>query len=273
MKNTVLRAAAVLAAVLVLALPLVAQARTRYPDVSGTVTDAAGVLSESLVQDLTELPDRLDDAGINGKLYVVAVDFLDGETAQDYAKALFTRANLGDEDVLLLGAAGEDAYAVTAGQSALRKLGAAKLNDLCVSSGFASQFAGQQYDAAFAAYATAYAAYAGEKYGASVSVTGLFGQTAAAQTDEGSSWSDVYHQVMDTLTQPAQTAPVTQTARTEGVERLTPLGWVVLVVLVMLIFGQNQTARKARKAIGCGCSPLGYVLSMLGLGALIKRKK
>lgn len=274
MKNTLLRAAALLAALVLLALPMAAQARTRYPDLTGTVTDAAGVLSDSLIKDLTALPDRLDDADVNGKLYVAVVDFLDGETAQAYADALFAKANLDKDDVLLLGAAGEDAYAVAAGSRALKTLGATKLNDLCVSSGFATLFENQQYDAAFAAYAPAYAEYAAAKAGERVDVTGLFGQTAAPQAaDTGASFADIYQEILSDMTAAATPQPVHTPARDADSEGLTPFGWIVLVLLVMLIFGQSDPARKARKRVGCGCSPLGYVIGALGLGSLLKRRR
>lgn len=280
MKNLGLRTVAVLAALMLIALPLCAQAKTRYPELRGTVTDDAGVLSESVCQDLVTLQERLDDADVDVRLYVAVVHFLDGETVQAYADAVFAKANLGEDDVLVLGAAGEDAYAVSAGKDALRELGSGKLNDLFVSSGFASLFATQQYNAAFGAYATAFAKYAGERADETVSVSGLFGQTAQ-QPSELEQSSTLYNGVTSfddflySLIGGEPGATATQTAAPTARERqperegLTPLGWVVLVLLVMLIFGQSDGARRARKVAGCGCSPLGYLVGVLGLGKLL----
>ena len=49
---------------------------------------------------------------------------------------------------------------------------------------------------------------------------------------------------------------------------ITAGGWIVLVVLAWLVLGR-KTRRRWRS--GCGCSPLGWLISLLGLGFLFKR--
>ena len=283
MKKFAFRAVALAAALMVLCLPLCAQAKTRYPALRGTVTDDAGVLSESVRQDLVTLQERMDDADVDVKLYVALVHFLDGEEAQAYADAVFAQSGLDEDAVLVLGAAGEDRYAVSAGKDALKLLQAARLNDLFVSSGFATQFKGQQYNAAIGQYAVALARYAGERADETVNVAGLFGeateQPQPAEDETGALYNGVtsFDEFLSTLiatesTRPQPTARP-ETHREEESGGLSPLGWIVLVLLVMLLLGQSDSARRARRRVGCGCSPLGYLFSALGISALLRRRK
>jgi len=45
---------------------------------------------------------------------------------------------------------------------------------------------------------------------------------------------------------------------------------MVLIILVVIMLRQ-QSKRKWRKRMGCGCSPLGWIVSLLGLGFLFNR--
>ena len=59
-------------------------------------------------------------------------------------------------------------------------------------------------------------------------------------------------------------------------------GWIVLAIIIAIIFGQSDPVRRARRqggrnyrSYGCGCSPLGWLVSLFGINVLIDsfRKK
>ena len=136
---------------LLLALtPLSALSAARMPACRGAVTDDANVLSAQTAADLAEYAARLEDeTGI--ALHVALVHFLDGVEVQSYANTLFDLWELGSEHLLIVGAAGEDVFAASAGSAVVDKLGGSSLENLLfTSSSFSALFRSQQYDAAFA---------------------------------------------------------------------------------------------------------------------------
>ena len=50
---------------------------------------------------------------------------------------------------------------------------------------------------------------------------------------------------------------------------LTAGGWIVLLILISILFRKNKGDRRG---CGCGCSPLGWVLSLLGLEFLFDNR-
>ena len=55
---------------------------------------------------------------------------------------------------------------------------------------------------------------------------------------------------------------------------LTAGGWIVLIILIMIVLRQNKRDRRRRRErrSGCGCSPLGWIIGLLGLGFLFDRE-
>ena len=114
------------------------------------------------------------------KLHVALVNFLDGMEVKTYARQLFQRWELGGDDLLLLGAAGEDSFAAVMGSNVEKKLGASNAENLLyTSSSFATLFQSQQYDAAFASFSEALNDLLERQYNQ------LFAEVPAAQVSKG----------------------------------------------------------------------------------------
>ena len=144
-----------LAVLLACLTPVAGLANARMPQRRGALTDDADVLGAQVAADVAEYARRLEDeTGIG--LHVVLVHFLDGLDARSYANDLFSAWALGEDDLLLLGAAGEDSFAVALGDDVAGKLGRTNAENLLyTSSHFSALFKSQQYDAAMAAFAEA----------------------------------------------------------------------------------------------------------------------
>lgn len=250
MKSRVIALLLLLLLLLLLALPPAAMAANRYPTLDGTVTDNAGALSAVTLQDIVKYQALLEDADVDIELHVVMVHFLDGESAQSYAQAVFDREKLGSKALLLLGAVGEDRFACVLGSKVQKKLSDSSMQAMLYASGFAEQFQAQQYTAAFGQFFAALSEQVDEKYGEKLNTAGLFGVTAVqaqAQTaQQSTSYAQVLSDFLSDYTQNAKEHNYTpqQNKTSEG---LTPAGWIVLVVLILLIFSQSDPARKARR--------------------------
>ena len=288
MKTSIWKALAAWTLALLLALSAGAAAlgEARYPTLGGTLTDDANALSQSMARDITAYAAQVEsDTGL--KLHVALVLFLDGESVQTYADTLFTRWELSTEDVLLLGAAGEDTFALSAGTEARAHLSDTSLKGLLYASGFADAFRGQRYDAAMGSFFVALNDLLNKQYDADMKLGSLFAayqpaaQTDAATATAGASVGDVVQSVVDTTsslwnsTMNAITGNVqdyqTYQDSNDDTHGLTPMGWIVLAVIVLIIVGQSEPMRRARRRGGCGCSPIGWILGGLGFGALWSR--
>ncbi len=283
-------AAAVLAASLLLGGTAFAQAR--YPSRAGVLTDDANALTQSMAADIASYAaDVEDETGV--RLNIALVHFLDGESVQGYADALFARWALGENDLLVLGAAAEDTFAVSVGTSLARKLSAGNVKTLLYATGFDTAFQTQQYDAAFGRFLVGLNELIHKQFGESIRLGRRFeayqsqaaGESAAAQkpsmgesignmvqgmVDATSSlWSSTSNTVKESVTD-------YQAYRDQRDERrggLSTSGWIVLGVIALIVFGQSEPARRARRRGGCGCGPLGWIFGLLGLGALFGRKR
>ena len=54
-------------------------------------------------------------------------------------------------------------------------------------------------------------------------------------------------------------------------EGLTAGGWIVLIILIFIVMRQSRPLKhgpRKRRRSGCGCSPLGWLIGLLGLGFL-----
>lgn len=270
MKKNVIR---ILCLCLAVMLPACALAAARMPAMRDVVTDDADVLGQQTAADIAEYAQKVQEK-TDISIHVAIVHFLDGLDAQTYANQLFEKWALGDDDLLLLGAAGEDSFATALGKNVQKKLGKNNAENLMyTSSSFSGLFRGQQYDAAFNAYFKAMNTLIGKQLNQEIRLGKLFGSvdTASTDTDYGSQlWSEVMQNIYDT-SESHQEYQMEYKQKSNG---MSAGEWIVLVILIGIVFSQSKPARKGRqnrnyRQYGCGCSPLGWLLSLFGINVLI----
>lgn len=249
---------------LMLLLPVSAFAQARMPERHGTVTDDANVLSAQTASDLSAYAEKLYDQADIG-LHVAIVHFLDGMDVQSYANALFAKWELGDGDLLLLGAAGEDTFATALGADVQKRLGTANAENLMfTSSSFAYQFSTQQYDAAFASWCVALNTLVEKQLDETIRMDGLFGQTAPSPVQHvqnyGSElWGDIMQSISESNEDYFEHLEERWDSDDDG---LSAGGWIVLIILVMIMLRRNKYEK--RKKPGC----IGWIFSLLGINLL-----
>jgi hypothetical protein len=292
--KTIWESVIALALVFALLACVPALGEARYPEASGVLTDDANALSQSTAQDIDDYADKVESA-VSVNLHVALVLFLDGETAQTYADTLFTRWELGDDDLLLLGAAAEDTFAVTAGDAVETKLSANSLKSLLYSSGFSDAFTGQKYDAAFGLFFVSFNDLLEKKYDTTISLGNLFADYQTAEPSETESSTSTTTTVQDAVQDAVQSVVDSTsklwTSSRDSVENSVQDyqdyydrqssesggfgggGWIVLVLIALILFGQGRAARHGRENSGCGCSPIGWIIGGLGLGSLFNRRR
>lgn len=231
-----------------------AVAEPRYPNHKAVVCDDAVVLSASIDSDLTALNRMLDDL----RVYVVTVDFLDGESLASYGTGLRERWGLGDKDLLLLMAVGEDRYGFFPGKNWF----AQQQLDKLLSVYFAQPFLGQDYNAAVAALMPALAEEVGKVYGRRINLDGMFGVTASASAD---TWLQRAMEKLERL----DGENVRHGDKQDG----TGIGFgkvLVTVLLLLVLFGNRKGKRyyHGRR----GCFPFVPLLTVFGLWKLWGRK-
>ena len=249
MKKTALA----LALFLLCALPLGAMA-VHFPEKgTGAVTLSSGYsFSQSVYEDLNAFADRIySRTGL--KLTIAIIYFWDGLQPGDYALELFERWELGEKDLLLVCAEAEKGCAIAKGSAVTEMLGNGPENllyDASVSTGLQEG----NLDTALTAYCHSFAELNG--LGGALDTEGLF-QSGASQDEPQ-------------VTAAPTARPKTSSDSEEG--GLTPVGWFLLVVIVLIVISQSDPVRKSRNGQGgCGCSPLGWLLGGFGLSGLISR--
>lgn len=259
-----------LVAMLVLFVCLPACAAPRYPERQGGTTDAAAVLSQSTLRDLATYAQRLkDETDID--LFVVTVDFLDGETLSSYGEGLFAQWKLDDDSLLLLLAVGEDKFATFSGKDVTRRL-SRQVQDKLLSTSLEGPFLRQAYDEAIANFIPALTQEINKAFNADVSVGGLFGQ-AGSESLSVEEWADEWARRWDAA-HDEEPAPDSVGDRVTREDKSTgfSLGKVLLTVfLLMVIFGNFSDRRGRhgrRRGCGCGCAPFSSILAALGLWKL-----
>ena len=259
---------AILLSLSLLLAPLDALGALRMPECRGTVTDDANVLAAQSIADLNSYAQKLAEK-TDITLHVALVHFLDGAEVQSYANTLFDLWELGSEDMLLLGAAGEDSFATVMGSAVQKVLGATNAENLMfTSSEFSPLFRTQQYDAAIAAYCTALNELVHKQTGESIRMDGLFGQTAPDPIQQvqqyGSAlWSDVMQSISE-----SSESYLAHHEREEREENgLTAGGWIVLIVLIVIMTRQSKAQKRYGRRRRSGC--LGWILGLFGFNILI----
>lgn len=245
-----------------LLMPALALGAARMPEMRGSVTDAANVLSGETAADLAAYAQRAEEkTGL--KMYVAIVHFLDGMDAQSYANELLEGWELDDDAMLLLGAAGEDGFATALGSEAAKKLGKANVESLMyTSSQFGALFRAQRYDEAFTAYCTALNALISKELDVKIRMDGLFGQSGASGTQTAQSYtSELWNEVMTAITDSSETDSDRYERHAREEHGLTAGGWIVLLVLAVILFRQNRRDhRQERRGGGC----LSWIFGLFG---------
>ena len=236
-----------------LALPLCSFADVRMPELRSNINDSADVLSAAMNADLATFSKNVTKkADID--LYMATVHFLDGMEVQLYADELFAKWGLDEKDILLVGAAGEDSFALHMGAAVEEKLGRTNVDNLLyISSEFAQLFRTQQYDAAYASFCISLNLLLEKQTGNSVRIDGLFSNAALTLQEQISAYSEeLWSDVRDSIDR----STVIYRDRYDREEReqdgMTAGGWLVLAVLIIVLFRQSKKDRNVKK--GCsGC--------------------
>ena len=217
----------------VLMLSCTAFAEPRYPERNGVATDHAGVLSARMLEDLRTLDDRLDHADAL-RIRIVTVDFLDGQDIDVYARTLFDRWHLDDEDILLLIAVGEESFTLFLGEeaAALLQPGTA---EAILRSTFTEPYLDQQYDAALAAFIPGLVNEIGLVCGERIRTDDLFRSTSASLI---SNWASL----LPTADDPADKESFL--TREDKVSGFSLLKVILIVVLLLLVFGSFRKTRR-----------------------------
>lgn len=253
----------------------------RFPQQRGSVTDDTNVLTEAMRKDIAEFAGlSTSQAGV--QIQVVLVHFLDGLSPQEYAKKLFERWNLSGQDFLLLGAVGEDSFASVSGGDVKQGFSDSNAQSLLYTSKFSELFKQQRYDEAFARYFLAFADMMEKQMDAKISLGNLFAayhkQEISATADDRalnaavsgavSKGSQMWSDAIESIGSSVRDYDNYHERKERDGNGLTPAGWIVLVILLMIIFGQKDPSRRGKRR---GCSPLGWILGAFGLGSLLKR--
>jgi len=261
-------------------LPALAVGEARYPTLRGPVTDDTNRLSRSVTDDIASFQTLVQSqAGVN--VYVALVHFLDGEDAQSYANNLFKRWDLGDNGFLILGAVGEDRMASAFGNTVKARLGESARN-LPFDSGASQLFEAQDYDAAICRYLLAFADILNKQYAVEIRPGRLFSayqqpgqaEAASATAQWGSVNSTMREETSGNFERIIRDSIQNHARRERETSGLTPSGWIVLALLVLIILSQSNPVRRARRrggCMGCGCGPLGWIFGLFGLGRLFRK--
>ena len=246
-------------------------ASVRLPDQRGIVTDDANVLSGSMVKAMEAVSNAVDKAcGI--RLYGAMVHFLDGAMPEQYAKMLFEHWKLDDSAVLVLGAAGEDACAVCLGEKAAAVLGKSNIENLLLTSGFEEKFKACAYDEAAAVLLLNYGELCSRQTGHEVNVKKLLPSDLVQKTAQNtaSGVQNGFHS-----TQPSNQNHQNMDDEDSG-DGLSFGEWFLIALLILIVFSQSNPVLKARrtrrepyKRYGCGCSPIGWIFSLIGITGII----
>lgn len=265
-----------------------AQAQPQYPENMGVVCDVADVFSSETVEDIKAFhATLLDKTGVG--FYVVTVHFLDGQDIRTYAQTLFARWGLGENDLLLLMAVGEDTFYSVAGSS-LVKVFAQDTQQHLLSSYLEKNFMALKYNEAIASYIPALSSVLAKQYNKTITLPERMAasqpQAQATAAATATPWSESWESVLDTALDTAldsidrvfggstsdnrqnQESVLTREDKNSGISLGSTL---VLAIVLWLIFGKKSRRRDGRRN-GCGCSPLGWLFAAFGLQKFFKRR-
>lgn len=265
--------------ILVLALLLMvsaAFAEPRYPDKAEPISDFANVFSKETIDALNAFNTNLKSK-TGATLHVVTVHFLDGADARSYSNELFTRWNLGTNDILLLLAVGEDSFFTAAGQALNNKFPETS-REVLLSDAFLARYLALDYDGAIREYIPKLAEVLGKNYGAAIALPKFFGAAEAPATSTAKPiWMDIF-EFEDKPVRPAERREENRIERIEREAGINLPNILLLVLILLLIFSPRKSVRQFGQmagcsSCGCGCGPIGWILALLGLREATKKRK
>lgn len=281
--------------ILVALVPSFAWAEARFPTDMGVVTDDAGVLSESMRKEMEAFA-ALAHTRAGVKVQVAVVHFLDGLAVQDYANRLFRHWEMGENGFLLLAAVGEDSFATASGEGFKKAVSDHNLHVLLGTTEFGRLLEEQQYGDAFGRFFAAFGRLLEKQFSVDMDSQRLFtayqedmeptpipAAPALADTvpeipkapevpDRVPSFiPDVLNKAINRFADREYENNARKKAREN--EGLSFGGLVVLAILIWLVFGGSKAAHRGRRVMGCGCGPLGWIFSLLGVSRLLGRRR
>ncbi len=157
-----------------------------YPEKSGYVLDGTGLLQEELRQDIDTLNVRTGEA-YGGHAYLYVTHFLGGTSAHDFARELFSRWQLSENDFLLVMVIGEETSALKLGDKLLSLL-PGDAGDTVMASYFRDTYQSRAYNQAVADVMPQLAQRAARAYQKSLDLSGLFSPSGAVSQTAQTGW-------------------------------------------------------------------------------------
>ncbi len=258
-----------------------AYAEPRYNDKAETISDFANVFSADTISTLNEYNTTLKQK-IGVTLYVTTVHFLDGQDVKTYANTLFTRWNLGSDDLLLLLAVGEDTFYTAAGSNISKKFPESS-REVLFSSTFLTKYLALDYDGAMLEYIPKLTDVLSKNYNAAITLPKSFGATVTKPTKPEAvtkpaviaTIEDIFAEDPFFQTQRQQETTVQQVERQSGAN----IGKLLLLLIIFyLIFSPRKKVRQFGQmagcsSCGCGCAPLSWLLAILGIREATRKRR
>lgn len=230
------------------------------------IRDGAALLTEQTQSDAEQLS-RMIAEQTDLNLLLDIRHFLGGAEAGAYARKLLNELTDPDNSMLLLVVVGEESYALAAGSKADKLLGK-DIRDTLLSKHFRAPFLNRQYDQAVGGFMLSVAQELSKTTGERLDPQGLFGYAGAqsTQTSKENKGVNIFDYILGESVTPAKDASASA-AKSQREERELSLGGIILIGLILWsIFG-----KKGRRQ-GCGCGPLGWILSVFGISKLFGRR-
>ena len=124
---------------LILTVVTAAVGEKEFPSCKGIVTDEALILHDEAEAGLEELSQQLEKS-MGGHIYVYTRHFLGTMDADSYAKKVFDLWGLGENDVLLMVAYGEEKYALAMGAKAKELLPGTEALEMMLAENLENEF-------------------------------------------------------------------------------------------------------------------------------------
>ena len=159
-----------------------------YPEKGGYLVDSTGLITEEIRRDIDTLSERTE-ASYGGRAYVYVTHFLGGTPVHEFARELFDRWQLTDQDYLLVMVMGEETSALLLG----KKLSSAlpgETADNVMSRYFRPDFQRREYGQAVASVLPEMSRQAARAFQKELDVSGLFSAQTVQAQDSADGWSD-----------------------------------------------------------------------------------
>jgi hypothetical protein len=231
-------------------------------DKQNAVNVPVGMLSDRTRKDIDALNTQLKETGFH--FILVAQHFLGGNKVQSYAESLFSVQGLDEKTILLFMVIGEERYYTVTG-TAVKKVLSDEDAQTYLARNFRLPYMEHQYDTAVGGFLLAAGSQIAERSGVTISKIGLFGIQAEQTAPAVGWWNDFFLGGDSTK----QTSNNYNSNNTERIGFSIPT-IVIIGLIFYVVFGRRKTGRQGG---GCGCGPLGWILSAFGIANLFGLRK